>query len=115
MIKRFSTLYIGHIELENCGHAGTPADDRRYPNERVIEAFDTTLELAQTMDDLGTRRSGWPSTTSSTKATSASPTSRCWPSTSPTSRGSSRSAVGSTSRPRGTRFVWPRTTRRPTS
>ena len=30
MIKRFSTLYIGHIELENCGHAGTPADDRRY-------------------------------------------------------------------------------------
>jgi alkanesulfonate monooxygenase SsuD/methylene tetrahydromethanopterin reductase-like flavin-dependent oxidoreductase (luciferase family) len=53
MIKRFSTLYIGHIELENCGHAGTPADDRRYPNERVIEAFDTTLELAQTMDELG--------------------------------------------------------------
>jgi len=53
MIKRFSTLYIGHIELENCGHAGTPADERRYPNERVIEAFDTTLELAQTMDELG--------------------------------------------------------------
>ncbi len=53
MIKRFSTLYIGHIELENCGHAGTPADDRRYSNERVIEAFDTTLELAQTMDELG--------------------------------------------------------------
>ena len=55
MIKRFSTLYIGHIELENCGHAGTPADDRRYPNERVIEAFDTTLELARTMDELGMR------------------------------------------------------------
>ena len=53
MIKRFSTLYIGHIELDNCGHAGTPADDRRYPNERVIEAFATTLELAQTMDELG--------------------------------------------------------------
>jgi len=53
MITRFSTLYIGHIELENCGHAGTPADDRRYSNERVIEAFDTTLELARTMDELG--------------------------------------------------------------
>ena len=51
MIKRFSTLYIGHIELENCGHSGTPADDRRYSNERVIEAFDTTLELARTMDE----------------------------------------------------------------
>jgi alkanesulfonate monooxygenase SsuD/methylene tetrahydromethanopterin reductase-like flavin-dependent oxidoreductase (luciferase family) len=53
MIKRFSTLYIGHIELENCGHAGTPADDRRYSNDRVIEAFETTLELAKTMDELG--------------------------------------------------------------
>ena len=39
MIKRFSTLYIGHIELENCGHSGTPADDRRYSNERVIEVY----------------------------------------------------------------------------
>jgi len=53
MIKRFSTLYIGHIELENCGHAGTPADDRRYPNEHVIETFNTTLELAQTINELG--------------------------------------------------------------
>ena len=32
MITRFSTLYVGHIELEQCGLAGTPADDRRYPN-----------------------------------------------------------------------------------
>ena len=29
MITRFSTLYVGHIELEQCGLAGTPADDRR--------------------------------------------------------------------------------------
>ena len=32
MIRRFSTLYVGHIELEQCGLAGIPADDRRYPN-----------------------------------------------------------------------------------
>ena len=29
MITKFSTLYVGHIELEHCGLSGTPADDRR--------------------------------------------------------------------------------------
>jgi alkanesulfonate monooxygenase SsuD/methylene tetrahydromethanopterin reductase-like flavin-dependent oxidoreductase (luciferase family) len=53
MIKRFSTLYVGHIELERCGFAGTPADDRRYPNQRLIEVFDTTRELARAVDGLG--------------------------------------------------------------
>ena len=41
MIRRFSTLYVGHIELEQCGLAGIPADDRRYPNARLSETFET--------------------------------------------------------------------------
>ena len=53
MITRFSTLYVGHIELERCGLGGTPADDRRYPNERLAEAFDTAAVLAQAADALG--------------------------------------------------------------
>jgi alkanesulfonate monooxygenase SsuD/methylene tetrahydromethanopterin reductase-like flavin-dependent oxidoreductase (luciferase family) len=53
MITRFSTLYVGHIELEQCGLSGTPADDRRYPNARLIEAFDTTVALARAADTLG--------------------------------------------------------------
>ncbi len=53
MITRFSTLYVGHIELENCGLSGTPADDRRYPNERLVEVFDTTITLARVADELG--------------------------------------------------------------
>ena len=53
MITEFSTLYAGHINLDNVGMEGTPANDRRYSNERLIETFGTTLELAQTMDDLG--------------------------------------------------------------
>jgi alkanesulfonate monooxygenase SsuD/methylene tetrahydromethanopterin reductase-like flavin-dependent oxidoreductase (luciferase family) len=53
MITQFSTLYIGHIDLENTGFSGTPVEDRRYPNERLIEVFDTTVELARTMDELG--------------------------------------------------------------
>jgi alkanesulfonate monooxygenase SsuD/methylene tetrahydromethanopterin reductase-like flavin-dependent oxidoreductase (luciferase family) len=53
MIKRFSTLYVGHIELEQCGFAGKPADDRRYSNSRLVETFATTVALAQAADDLG--------------------------------------------------------------
>jgi alkanesulfonate monooxygenase SsuD/methylene tetrahydromethanopterin reductase-like flavin-dependent oxidoreductase (luciferase family) len=53
LITRFSTLYVGHIELEQCGLGGTPADDRRYPNERLIEVFDTAAALARASDTLG--------------------------------------------------------------
>jgi alkanesulfonate monooxygenase SsuD/methylene tetrahydromethanopterin reductase-like flavin-dependent oxidoreductase (luciferase family) len=53
VITRFSTLYVGHIELERCGLAGTPADDRRYPNERLAEVFDTAAALARAADTLG--------------------------------------------------------------
>jgi alkanesulfonate monooxygenase SsuD/methylene tetrahydromethanopterin reductase-like flavin-dependent oxidoreductase (luciferase family) len=53
MIRRFSTLYVGHIELEACGLGGTPADDRRYPNERLVEVFDTAAALAQAAEAFG--------------------------------------------------------------
>jgi alkanesulfonate monooxygenase SsuD/methylene tetrahydromethanopterin reductase-like flavin-dependent oxidoreductase (luciferase family) len=53
MITRFSTLYVGHIELERCGLSGTPADDRRYSNARLAEVFDTAAELARAADLLG--------------------------------------------------------------
>jgi alkanesulfonate monooxygenase SsuD/methylene tetrahydromethanopterin reductase-like flavin-dependent oxidoreductase (luciferase family) len=53
MIKHFSVLYVGQIELENVGRDGTPADDRRYPNERLRECFAMAEEAARLMDDLG--------------------------------------------------------------
>src|SRR5205814_10194926 len=53
MIKRFHVLYVGQIELENIGLQGTPADARRYGNERLIEPFFTARDVAQLMDDLG--------------------------------------------------------------
>ena len=53
MIKRFSTLYVGHIELEKCGLDGVPADDRRYPNARLAETFETATLMAQAADRLG--------------------------------------------------------------
>ncbi len=53
MITKFSVLYVGQIELENVGLQGTPANDRRYPNERLVEAFQTCKDMAQLMDELG--------------------------------------------------------------
>src|SRR5215212_9112865 len=53
MITKFSVLYVGQIDLENVGRDGTPADERRYPNERLVEVFQMSKEVAQLMDELG--------------------------------------------------------------
>ena len=53
MINKFHVLYVGQIELDNVGLNGTPANDRRYSDERLREAFFTARDVAQTMDELG--------------------------------------------------------------
>src|SRR5262252_8870398 len=53
MLKNFHVLYVGQIELDNIGLAGTPANDRRYSAERLREAFATARDVAQLMDRLG--------------------------------------------------------------
>ncbi|MBV9377325.1 MAG: LLM class flavin-dependent oxidoreductase [Alphaproteobacteria bacterium] len=53
MIKRFHALYVGQIELDNIGLAGTPANDRRYSNEQLGEVFWTARDVARVMDELG--------------------------------------------------------------
>ena len=53
MIKRFSVLYVGQIDLENVGVDGTPPDDRRYTNEQLAQTYDNALALAKQMDDSG--------------------------------------------------------------
>ncbi len=53
MIKRFHVLYVGQIDLDNIGLRGTPADARRYGNERFAEVFWTARDIAQAMDELG--------------------------------------------------------------
>ena len=73
MIKRFHVLYVGQIELDNVGLKGTPANERRYSNQRLSEVFATTRKVARLMDDSATTRCGRPSTTSSARATNACP------------------------------------------
>jgi alkanesulfonate monooxygenase SsuD/methylene tetrahydromethanopterin reductase-like flavin-dependent oxidoreductase (luciferase family) len=53
MISKFSVLYVGQIELDNIGLGGTPANERRYGNEQLVEAFWTARDVAQLMDELG--------------------------------------------------------------
>jgi alkanesulfonate monooxygenase SsuD/methylene tetrahydromethanopterin reductase-like flavin-dependent oxidoreductase (luciferase family) len=53
MIRKFSVLYVGQIDLDNIGAHGTPADQRRYPNERIVEAYRTLVDVARVMDDEG--------------------------------------------------------------
>jgi hypothetical protein len=37
VITKFSVLYVGQIELDDAGLHGAPANERRYPNERLAE------------------------------------------------------------------------------
>jgi alkanesulfonate monooxygenase SsuD/methylene tetrahydromethanopterin reductase-like flavin-dependent oxidoreductase (luciferase family) len=53
MIRKFSVLYVGQIELDNVGRDGTPADQRRYGNEPVVEAYRSMVDVARVMDDEG--------------------------------------------------------------
>jgi len=53
VIKHFSILYVGQIDLDNIGRDGTPADARRYPNERLMQSYRMAEEIAVLMDELG--------------------------------------------------------------
>jgi alkanesulfonate monooxygenase SsuD/methylene tetrahydromethanopterin reductase-like flavin-dependent oxidoreductase (luciferase family) len=53
MIRNFHVLYVGQIELDNIGISGTPANDRRYSDERLREVFATARDIARHMDRLG--------------------------------------------------------------
>src|SRR3989441_3605294 len=53
MIKRFSTLYAGHVDLGDMGQDATPVNERRYSNEHLVSVFEKTEALARVMDALG--------------------------------------------------------------
>lgn len=53
MIKKFGSLFAGHVDMDNIGLEGTPANDRRYSNEYLATVFQKAEVMAQTMDRLG--------------------------------------------------------------
>ena len=75
MIKRFSVLYVGQIDLDNVGSDGTPPDQRRYTNAQLAQAYEHAQKRwPSTWTSAASTACGWPNTTSSTKAMSASRT-----------------------------------------
>jgi alkanesulfonate monooxygenase SsuD/methylene tetrahydromethanopterin reductase-like flavin-dependent oxidoreductase (luciferase family) len=53
MIKKFDSLYAGHVDMENVGYAGTAVNDRRFSNEHLATVFDKAQATAQLMDRSG--------------------------------------------------------------
>ena len=53
MIRKFDSLYAGHVDMDNLGYGGTPVNSRDYPNEYLVTAFDTARAIAQLTDRLG--------------------------------------------------------------
>jgi alkanesulfonate monooxygenase SsuD/methylene tetrahydromethanopterin reductase-like flavin-dependent oxidoreductase (luciferase family) len=53
VLRYFDSTYAGHIDLENVGYAGTPVNDRRYPNEQLVTALHKAEKTAQALDRLG--------------------------------------------------------------
>ena len=53
MIKRYSSLFAGHIDLGDMGQDATPANERRYSDAQLATIFDKTEALAKCMDRNG--------------------------------------------------------------
>jgi alkanesulfonate monooxygenase SsuD/methylene tetrahydromethanopterin reductase-like flavin-dependent oxidoreductase (luciferase family) len=54
MIRKFTTVYPGHVDLPDRGQDATPANERRYSNEHLASVFAKSEAIAQLMD-----RTGW--------------------------------------------------------
>ncbi|HKW93834.1 MAG TPA: LLM class flavin-dependent oxidoreductase [Methylomirabilota bacterium] len=53
MISKFATVYAGHVDLPDMGQMATPANERRYGNERLATVFEKTEAVARLMDECG--------------------------------------------------------------
>jgi alkanesulfonate monooxygenase SsuD/methylene tetrahydromethanopterin reductase-like flavin-dependent oxidoreductase (luciferase family) len=53
MIKRFSSLFAGHIDLGDMGQDATPVNERRYDDNQIATIFSKSEALAKCMDENG--------------------------------------------------------------
>ncbi len=53
MIKKFSSLFAGHIDLGDMGQDETPANERRYSDKELAGVFAKCESMAKLMDDFG--------------------------------------------------------------
>jgi alkanesulfonate monooxygenase SsuD/methylene tetrahydromethanopterin reductase-like flavin-dependent oxidoreductase (luciferase family) len=53
MIRKFSTVYAGHVDLGDMGQMATPANERRYANAHLATVFEKAQAIARCMDEHG--------------------------------------------------------------
>jgi alkanesulfonate monooxygenase SsuD/methylene tetrahydromethanopterin reductase-like flavin-dependent oxidoreductase (luciferase family) len=53
MFTTFGVQYAGYIDMAHVGYGGIPANERWFPNERLIEVFANARALAQLAERLG--------------------------------------------------------------
>ena len=53
MITRFSSLYAGHVDLDEMGQNATPVNERRQTNEQLVTVFAKAEAMALCMDRNG--------------------------------------------------------------
>ena len=53
MITEFSSLYAGHVDMDDVGYSGTPVNDRSFSDDHLATSFDKALAIVQLMDRMG--------------------------------------------------------------
>lgn len=53
MIRKFATVYPGHVDLPDRGQDATPANERRFSNEHLASVFTKSEAVAKQMDQTG--------------------------------------------------------------
>src|SRR3954464_15138123 len=53
MIRKFATVYAGHVDLADRGQNATPANERHFSNEHLATVFSKAENIAKVMDDGG--------------------------------------------------------------
>ena len=53
MITEFSSLFAGHVDMDDIGYAGTAVNDRSFSDEHLATVFDKTVAIAQLLDRTG--------------------------------------------------------------
>jgi alkanesulfonate monooxygenase SsuD/methylene tetrahydromethanopterin reductase-like flavin-dependent oxidoreductase (luciferase family) len=53
MIRKFATVFAGHVDLPERGQNATPVNERRFSNEHLAGIFAKTEAIAKVMDETG--------------------------------------------------------------
>ncbi len=53
MIRKFVTVYPGHVDLPDMGQDATPANERRFSNDHLASVFEKTEAVAKQLDRFG--------------------------------------------------------------